>query len=125
MKEPFEVSVGTNHVRSWLTRCLFSVFLEASHDFLLPAHVKLLSKIVPLGATRMTHKTPVLGTETKLADVAEILLEEFLVSSTDDPDRVSGIRSESFEGADNSVGGEGCFRVFDDWSQSAIVVEHE
>jgi hypothetical protein len=57
---------GSLGLHTW---SLLSVFLEADHDFLLPAHIEHLSEILPFLASWMTHETPVLGTEAKLCNI--------------------------------------------------------
>lgn len=101
------------------------VVLEHVNDFLLPAHVLLLCKVLPLVAQRLPHETAVLSAETKLRNVSHPLIQERLVSATDDPDSIGRVGSQGLQSADDAVGWNSRCWVLHDRCQGTIIVEHE
>lgn len=125
MKEPGYISEVFQVRNAKLTTGLVGVSLEALHDRLLPAHVRSLGQVLPLGVSRVTHEGTMLGTEPKLLDVTKVLAQELLVSTTDDPDGVLVVSTKRADCAKQAVAWEGGGWVLDNWSQSAVVIEHE
>src|SRR4051794_18861587 len=66
-----------------------------------------------------------LGTETQLADMAEMLGEEILITSRDDPHRVARIGGKRLQTREEALGGHRGTRLAYDGSECAVVVKHE
>lgn len=82
---------------------LVGVLLEHLEHLLLPAHVKLLGQVLPLGRARMPHKAAVLCAEAELLNVAQVLREELLVAAGNDPDGVAMVGGKRLQAVDNTL----------------------
>ena len=78
--------------------CPLGVVLECFHDLPLPSHVGPLGQILPIVRAWLADKTSMLGAQSQLGYMTHPLVEEGLVSSTDDPNGVARIRRQRFDG---------------------------
>lgn len=73
----------------------------------------------------MLHETAVLGREAKLRNVTQVLLQEHLVSSRDDPNGVLGVGRQQLQRVDEALRGHGSARLAHDRRQGTVIVKHE
>jgi hypothetical protein len=94
----------------------FKQFLDASH----PTEVQAICQRGPFGMPRLAEEAAVLGRETQVRDMTQVLLEKSAISTRDDVDNVTLVRANRLQCIDESLGRDSSRRLLDDWRQSTL-----